>query len=144
MEMSLVLHHRRNMLMCTEWYLPPLLPPVQDPTNRLFSHPSSCGIPIYANTPHTTCLNCATPLTLSLNPKIIGTLLDETGSIAAGKLLWSPRAWEQLLGRTPAQLSQMKGEEIRALEQRMGFLRMHLVFGWAESVGRLAVLGMCM
>lgn len=79
---------------------------------------------------------------LLLNPKIIGTLLDETGCIAAGKLLWSDRAWEQLLGRPVEEVTQMTTEEIRLLEQRASFMRMHLVVGWEESVGRLAVLGM--
>ena len=35
-------------------------------------------------------------------------------------------------------------EDIRYLEQRLSFLRMHLVFGWEENAGRLAVLGMRM
>jgi hypothetical protein len=38
----------------------------------------------------------------------------------------------------------MSIDDIRWLEQRLHFLRMHLVFGWEESVGRLAVLGMRM
>jgi len=80
-------------------------------------------------------------LTLSLNPKIIGTLLDETGSIAPGKLLWSERAWEQLFGRTVKEVTEMTNEEIRWLEQRILFMRLHLVFGWEESVGKLAILG---
>jgi hypothetical protein len=32
-----------------------------------------------------------------LNPRIIGPLADETGCIAAGKLIWSDRAWTELL-----------------------------------------------
>lgn len=118
----------------------------------LFSHPYitsanvrsslSCGIPIYANMLEITCKNCSRPLKLYLNPRIIGTLIDETGCIAPGKLLWSERAWEQLLGRTVKEVTEMTNEEIRWLEQRMMFMRMHLVFGWEESVGRLAVLGM--
>jgi hypothetical protein len=84
------------------------------------------------------------PIALFLNPKVIGSLLDETGCIVAGKLLWSERAWEQLLGRTVTELIEMTNDEIRWLEQRLSFLRMHLVFGWYESVGRLAVLGVRM
>jgi hypothetical protein len=41
-------------------------------------------------------------------------------------------------------MTEMTSEEIRWLEQRLLFLRMHLVVGWApEEVagGRLAVLG---
>lgn len=122
LEVSLMLYHRRSMLMCTE----------------------CCGDPVYANTATTICKNCSKSLTLYLNPKVIGNLLDETGCIAAGKLLWSERAWEQLLGRTVGSLTEMGIEDIRWLEQRLSFLRMHLVFGWEESVGRLAVLGMRM
>jgi hypothetical protein len=42
-------------------------------------------------------------------------------------------------------MTEMTSEEIRWLEQRLLFLRMHLVIGWAseEVLGeRLAVLGM--
>jgi hypothetical protein len=113
--------------------------PFQPPTNTLFH---SCGIPIYANKLEILCKNCSKPLKLYLNPRIIGTLLDETGCITPGKLLWSERAWKQLLDRTAEEVAEMTNEEVRWLEQRMMFMRMHLVFGWEESVGRLAVLGM--
>jgi hypothetical protein len=137
MEMSLVSYHRRNMLMCAEWYSP--LPLSYKP---LLTHfPNSCGVPIYSNTLSTPCRNCNKPLTLHINPKIIGTLLDETGAIAPGKLLWSERAWEKFFGRTVKEVCVMSGEEIRLFEQRLMFMRMHLCFGWEESVGRLAVLG---
>jgi len=55
-------------------------------------------------------------------------------------LLWSERAWEQLLGRSVKEFTEMTAEERRLLEQRMLFMRMHLVFGWEESVGKLAIL----
>ncbi|OWO97470.1 hypothetical protein B2J93_5283 [Marssonina coronariae] len=125
MDISLVTLHRRNMLMCSE----------------------CCGVPIYANSPVTPCRNCSKPVPLSLNPGILGTLLDETGSVAAGKLLWSPRAWEQLFGRSIEAISMMSDDEVRLFEQRVLWMRCHLVVGWAgEEVtgGRLAVLGMGM
>ncbi|KAI9643763.1 hypothetical protein NHQ30_007112 [Ciborinia camelliae] len=78
LEMALVKNWRRNMLMCTE----------------------CCGIPIYTNTPQTPCPHCTKPLSLTLNPKIIGTLIDETGCLSAGKLVWSEKAWAELLGRS--------------------------------------------
>ncbi|KAG0652657.1 hypothetical protein D0Z07_0242 [Hyphodiscus hymeniophilus] len=120
MEMSLVKLRTRGMLLCNE----------------------CCGVPIYANELEIPCKNCSKSLKLYLNPKIIGMLIDETGCITPGKLLWSERAWEQLLGRTVKEVTEMTNEEIRWLEQRMMFMRMHLVFGWEESVGRLAILGM--
>lgn len=38
------------------------------------------------------------------------------------------------------EFTEMTAEERRLLEQRMLFMRMHLVFGWEESVGKLAIL----
>jgi hypothetical protein len=104
----------------------------------------SCGVPVYANELRIPCPNCSKPLNLQLNTKIMGTLLDETGCIAPGKLLWSDRAWEQLLGRSVKKVTMMTTDEVRLFEQRAVFLRVHLVVGWEESVGRLAVLGVRM
>ena len=83
---------------------------------------------------------------------MIGTIIDETGSIAGHKLIWAPQAWEQLLGRTAEELCAMSEEEIRWLECRMGGLRCHFLVGWLgegeggeeKTGGRLAVLGMRM
>ena len=102
----------------------------------------SCGVPNYANKLEIPCKNCSMSLKLYLNPRVIGTLTDESGCIAPGKLLWSERAWEQLLGRTVKEVTEMTNEEMKWIEQRMIFVRMHLVFGWEEGVGRLAILGM--
>lgn len=122
LDMSLVSIHRRNMLMCTE----------------------CCGVPLYSNFPSTPCRNCSKSRRLSLNPRIIGTLADETGCIAPGKLVWSTRAWEQLFGRRIEDIAGMTGEEARWFEQRMLWLRVHMVVGWEEGVGRLCVLGVKM
>ncbi|MCJ1432732.1 hypothetical protein MMC27_002089 [Xylographa pallens] len=75
---------------------------------------------------------------------LIGILLDETGSLAGGKLIWSTRACEQLLGRTAAQLVGSSAHALKYLEQRMLFLRVTLLFGWTAEVGRLVVLGVSM
>ena len=146
MEMSLVSLHRRNMLMCAEWYVPfsHLLLQKHISTPQLTPPPPSCGVPIYSNTPQTPCKNCDKPLTLSLNPRILGTLLDETGSLSSSKLLWSPRAWTQLFGRTVEEIARMTGEEVRLFEQRVLWMRCHLVVGWSGEVGRLGVLGVLM
>ncbi|KAK4645496.1 hypothetical protein QC761_201950 [Podospora bellae-mahoneyi] len=56
-----------------------------------------CNIPLYSHNANATCKNCLKTHELSLNPKIIGSLTDETGSVAAGKLIWSDRAWTELL-----------------------------------------------
>ncbi|KAL2071499.1 hypothetical protein VTL71DRAFT_12734 [Oculimacula yallundae] len=121
-EMALVSLHRRNMLMCAE----------------------CCGVPLYSNTPITPCRNCSKPQTLSLNPRIIGTLIDETGSLSPGKLLWSTRAWEQLFGRSVDEIAAMTVEEMRLFEQRVLWMRCHLVVGWSGKVEKLGVLGVLM
>ena len=140
MEMSLVKLHRQHMLLCNEWSTIHFPDSYSQQLTLFFFY--SCGVPIYANELEIPCRNCSKLLKLYLNPKIIGILIDETGCITPGKLLWSERAWEQLLGRTVKEVTEMTNEEIRWLEQRMMFMRMHLVFGWEESVGRLAILGM--
>lgn len=76
-------------------------------------------------------------------------LCDETGMINGGKLVWSEKAWKELLGRGTAELCEMGVEEVKMLECRMVGLRVSLCFGWVgdaggagESVaGRLCVLG---
>ncbi|MCJ1286437.1 hypothetical protein MMC26_005782 [Xylographa opegraphella] len=111
-ELSITRLHQRNMLCCTE----------------------CCGVPLYANAPTAICKQCETDTPLRLNPRLIGTLLDETGSLAAGKLIWSEHAWEQLLGRTVAELVGSSAHALRYLEQRILFLRVTLLFGWSAQV----------
>ncbi|KAK4194167.1 hypothetical protein QBC40DRAFT_260290 [Triangularia verruculosa] len=56
-----------------------------------------CNLPLYSHNATATCKNCLETHELSLNPKIIGPLTDETGSVVAGKLVWSNKAWTELL-----------------------------------------------
>ena len=79
----------------------------------------------------------------------MGQVIDETGSIACGKLVWCDRAWEQLLGRSAMELSTSSVELLQYLERRMMGLRVTLVFGWmggeGEGMGgRLGVLSVKM
>jgi hypothetical protein len=93
----------------------------------------SCSQPFYTSQPHATptCPKCQGDLpTLRLNPHIIGPLLDETGSIASGSLIWSDAAWTQLLGRTAEELAGSKMEQLRYMEERMRWLRITLLMGW--------------
>lgn len=98
-------------------------------------------MPLFSNSPTAPCTHCLSPRTLQINPRTIGTLIDETGSLDRGKLLWSAAAWEQLFGRTVEQLLASDVDTIRYMEQRMLFLRLTLVVGWSAEVGKLAVLG---
>lgn len=189
LDMALLRCWRRNMLMYTEWFvfmvfffLYPFyfpfffLPFLSKFSLSLLFHPrtgnpqtstnhsspkNSCGIPLYANSLTRICPHCSKTLNLILNPKIIGTLIDETGCIAAGKLIWSDNAWEDLLGRSVNQLCEMSMEEVRLLEWRMVGGRVSLCFGWVggewgvgagadmvgggagggETGGRLCILG---
>ena len=69
----------------------------------------------------------------------VGTLVDETGTIACGKLIWSPEAWEQLLGRSPEELAQCEPEVLKYMEHRLLFLRYSLLFGWSQDTGKLVI-----
>ncbi len=105
----------------------------------------SCGVPLFANKPLANCKQCSTPTSLSINPRLIGSLIDETGTIAAGKLIWHPAAWAQLLGRKGEELASSSTTVLKYLEHRLLFLRVSVFFGWSEDVGRLCVfrVGIC-
>jgi hypothetical protein len=52
LEMNLVSIHRRNMLMCAEWYFPFPFPSHPPSFTHSFTNPlPSCGVPIFSNTP---------------------------------------------------------------------------------------------
>lgn len=101
--------------------------------------PHSCGIPIFANTITATCKQCSNSVPLRINPRLVGTLIDESGAVACGGLVWSDAAWEQLLGRTAEGLSQASKELLAYLEHRLLFLRVTLLFGWSEELRKLCV-----
>ncbi|KAK3061132.1 hypothetical protein LTS18_006957 [Coniosporium uncinatum] len=121
LEMNLVLSWRRNMLMCNE----------------------CCGVPLFANKATEKCKQCDRMVELRINPKVLGQVVDETGSTAAGKMVWSQEASEQLLGRTADELVGSSGETLRYLEQRLLFLRVTLVFGWKAEEGENGVGRLC-
>jgi hypothetical protein len=121
-EINLSLLHRRNMLLCA----------------------THCGVPIYANTANATCKQCSATVSLRLNPKILGPVIDETGCSQAGKLYMSDKAWVELLGVTKEALYKLTLDELRFIEQRMLWVRVHLgIAWWAEErdvgVGRVWV-----
>jgi hypothetical protein len=107
-EVNITINFKRNMLMSTE----------------------CCGIPIFANSVTARCKQCEKQVSLRINPRILGPVLDETGQVSSGKLLFSDVAWEQLLGRTSEQLVSTTLEVLKALEHRLSFLRVSLGFGW--------------
>ncbi|KFX90174.1 hypothetical protein O988_08311 [Pseudogymnoascus sp. VKM F-3808] len=61
-----------------------------------------CGIPIYSPESTAPCLTCSTVQKLSINPAVIGSLVDETGALEAEKLQWTPKAWEEFFGEAGA------------------------------------------
>ena len=72
----------------------------------------------------------------------IGLLIDETGAITAGKLIWSDEAWEQLLGRSAEELAAATPniQLLKYLDIRLLFLKLAIMFGWSEEVGKIVVL----
>ena len=89
-----------------------------------------CNIPIFANALTATCKGCDKDVELRLNPRILGQVIDETGAIACGKLLFSDDAWRDLLGRGPDDLLKLGHDEIKYLSDRLLFCRVTIMFGW--------------
>lgn len=104
-----------------------------------------CSMPVYANAVMAQCKGCDKEVPLRLNPRIIAQIMDETACIGPGKLLFSDRAWRDLLGRAPADLLKLGYEEIKYLSDRLLFCRVTMLFGWtgdeSKAGGRVCVLG---
>ena len=66
--------------------------------------------------------------------------MDESGAITSGKLIWSDEAWEQLLGRDAKGLADSSVKLLKYLENRLLFLKLAVMFGWSEDVGKLCIL----
>ncbi|KAK2065202.1 hypothetical protein LY76DRAFT_672707 [Colletotrichum caudatum] len=136
--------YRRKMMFCTE----------------------CCRVPLYANQPSATCKNCMKKQALVLNARVMGTLADETGCIAQGKLVWSDQAWGELFfpaieptplnllletadaanastfrDASPRDLATMETSGLRILEEQILYARLTLTFGWSPFIKRLCVLG---
>lgn len=131
---------------------------------------SSCGIPIFSNEATATCKNCSCSTPLLLNPCTVGLLADETGCIAAGKIVWSDEALAQLFfgnfkdsevgalvtkikclredtretsdGNLPwwQNITWLSKDDFRSIEERLIHARLTLTFGWSCQIGRLCVL----
>jgi len=117
LEMSLTKLHLGNMSMCAE----------------------CCGIPMFASKAVAICKQCNTAVNLRPNPRIVGTVIDETGRIGSGQMIWSELAWEQLFGRKPDEVVTCAMETLRAIEQSLLYRRLTFVFGWSEQVGKVVV-----
>ncbi|KAH8893193.1 hypothetical protein GQ53DRAFT_821914 [Thozetella sp. PMI_491] len=125
-----------------------------------------CGNLIHANQAYGSCENCGEQQRLILNPKILGALADETGSMAPEKLIWSDWAWGQLLLGAPRQsqgyspqsngpmascqskpgpkewaaITGLDCDSLRAMEEELLHARVTLTFGWTPRAARLCIL----
>ncbi|KAI0407701.1 hypothetical protein F4802DRAFT_523462 [Xylaria palmicola] len=115
-----------------------------------------CAIPLYAKRPTSTCKNCDSQRELSLNPRVVGSFLDESGMVAGSKLIWNNQAWTQFLfgagfgmmlrQDTPVQqswrdIATFDTNLLRDLEAQLLYSRVVLTFGWSIEMGRLCILG---
>jgi hypothetical protein len=141
LELHITTLSQRTMLLCTEWSALHFFLRTSESIIISDSNPSpySCGIPIYANTITATCKQCSKSVPLRINPRLVGTLVDESGAVGCGGLVWSEAAWEQLLGRTAEELTQASKELLAYLEHRLLFLKVTLLFGWSEELKKLCV-----
>ena len=100
----------------------------------------SCAHPLFSNTRTSDCKSCFKTANLRINPRVIGNLIDESGTVNGGKLVWSDVAWRRLLGYDDEGLAKLGSKGLQALEARMSFLRVILLVGWRAEVERLVVL----
>ncbi|KAI0108472.1 hypothetical protein F4814DRAFT_451754 [Daldinia grandis] len=119
-----------------------------------------CGMPVYANSPVAICKNCDTRRDLAVNPRIIGSMVDESGMITASKLVWHDDAWTQLFfggilneiqtGNDPeTNLVEQSWEDLtildtaalRDIEEQLLYARITLTFGWSSRLERLCIMG---
>ncbi|KAM3076297.1 hypothetical protein ACMFMG_006200 [Clarireedia jacksonii] len=120
LDVYLVQNYRRNMLMCTECCHKPQYTNSPSPT----THPSKTA---------PSCPHCQTPIppsSFTLNPSILGLLVDETGSIQAKGMIWAPRAWEDVLGRNMHDVHLLGAEGCWELEERLRGMRGSFWVGW--------------
>ncbi|KAI1806829.1 hypothetical protein F4811DRAFT_104753 [Daldinia bambusicola] len=127
---------------------------------RTFCCFECCGIPVYANKPVAICKNCDTQRNLSPNPRIIGSVVDESGMIMAGKLVWHNDAWTQLffggkssetliandsqtdfVGQSWEDLTILSTAALRDIEEGLLYTRITLTFGWSSQLERLCIIG---
>lgn len=117
----------------------------------------SCGIPLYANKPVGTCRNCQSRRDLILNPRVIGSMIDESGMIAGRKLVWHDDAWTQLffgnmvnevddqevnlVEQSWEDLTVLDTDYIREIEEQLLYSRVTLTFGWSSKLERICILG---
>lgn len=92
-----------------------------------------------------------------MNPRIVGSMVDESGTIVAGKLVWRDDAWTQLLFRDTTihseveddnlvrqsweDLAAFDNDSLRVLEEQLLYSRFTLTFGWSSKLERLCILG---
>ncbi|KAI1778396.1 hypothetical protein F4818DRAFT_456249 [Hypoxylon cercidicola] len=138
LEMKLMEHWRKNTTCCSE----------------------CCGIPLYANKPVGICKNCQSQRDLILNPRIIGSIVDESGMIAGCKLVWHNEAWTQLffggiatealaeddqevnlVEQSWEDLTLLDTNSIRSIEEQLLYSRVTLTFGWSSKLERVCILG---
>ncbi|KAI1812460.1 hypothetical protein GGS20DRAFT_21701 [Poronia punctata] len=121
-----------------------------------------CGIPLYSNKLTATCKNCDSCHELSVNSRIVGSFVDESGMTTGNKLVWNPQAWTEFFfgrmskpgsvdygpkqvaersQRTWSNIAAMDTNLLRDLEADLLYSRVTLTFGWSIEHKRLCVLG---
>ncbi|KAK3715967.1 hypothetical protein LTR37_006697 [Vermiconidia calcicola] len=112
--------------------------------HMLFSS-ECCNMALYANATTATCRGCDKEVSLRLSPRFLGQVIDETATISTGKLLFSDKAWQDLLGRKPEDLLKLGYDGMKYLADRLLFCRITVLFGYAgdesRAGGRICVLG---
>ena len=64
-ELNIMSLYQRNMIFCNEWSGP------RASNSFATDRASSCGLPLFANSPRTGCKNCNKQVDLGINPKLV-------------------------------------------------------------------------
>ncbi|KAI1501417.1 hypothetical protein F5X99DRAFT_409007 [Biscogniauxia marginata] len=106
------------------------------------------------------CKNCRIQRELSLNPRIIGSMIDESGTMARSKLVWNYDAWTRLffpsmpeegssykegmhnlIEQSWEDITSLDTNSLRDMEGQLLYSRVTLTFGWSSGLGRICILG---
>ncbi|KAF8460287.1 hypothetical protein BDZ91DRAFT_851657 [Kalaharituber pfeilii] len=95
---------------------------------------------IFTNRGSVACTRCEkNDIAFRLNPRILGTITDETGCVNGSSLVVSDRAWHSLLGQDNEPIQRIDQKTLQDIEQRMHLTRVTLAFGWSPGLERLAI-----
>lgn len=107
------------------------------------------------------CKICGQQQELTVNPRIIGSFVDESGTLAGAELAWKNNAWTELFFGNAQDAGQVELDamispaieqsweditvldmsSLKDIQDQLLYSRVAMTFGWSQQLGRLCVLG---